>query len=125
MKLDIKEIPRKFNVGVDQSITISDMGQVDLDTNEQLTFITPQGAETDIVRKEWGFYATGSLNGRLPEHNLRVALTVNKQNRYYIMLVEHGFEEAFETYINEEDNALICWLDDKSLKKIQNIFAED
>ena len=123
MKLDIKENPRVFKVGVDQSIAISDFGSVNLRENEQLTFITENGAETDIVRKKWGFYATGSLNGRLPEHNLRVALTRNQFGRYYIMLVEKGFENDFHNYITAEENDLICWLDDNNLSQIRTLFS--
>jgi hypothetical protein len=122
VKLHIKETPRVFEIGVDRSIKISDMGNVWLQENEQLTFVTPTGAETDIVRKKWGFYATGSLNGRLPEHNLRPVLTENAQGRFYIMLVEVGAESEFLDYIRVEENRLVCWLDDETLKIIGTSF---
>lgn len=125
MKLQIKDTPRPFQVGKGGSITIKDTGSICLEPNEQLTFMTPGGAETDIVRKDWGFYATGSLNGRLPEHRLRAALAVNKQDRYYIMLVEKGFEEQFKTYLKTEENNLVCWLDTKALNTIKEKCGKD
>ena len=34
-----KKPPRKFNVGLDKSITIKDSGTIQLETNEQVTFV--------------------------------------------------------------------------------------
>lgn len=69
------------------------------------------GTELDVVRKAWGYYATPSLNGRLREHGLRAALVVNDRGRLYVMLCEDGSEPAFEAYLDEESQRLVCWLD--------------
>jgi len=62
MRLDEKNPPREFKVGIDQDIVIKDFGQLNLKPNEQVTFITENGGEVDFARKEWGFYGTPSMN---------------------------------------------------------------
>ena len=122
MYIEKKEEPRVFSVGHNNAIKLYDQGSIYLESNEQVTFKTEKGAETDFVRKNWGFYAAGSLNGRLLQHNLRAALLVNSSKKYYIMFVECDFEKQFLDYILKENNKLICWLDCSSLSKIENLF---
>ena len=65
MNFDAKHPPRTYRCGVHQQIEIRDCGTVDLQADEQITFVTPRGGQYDLTRKDWGFYATPSLNGRL------------------------------------------------------------
>lgn len=111
MKLKSIDPPRQFNVGLDGSITISHVADIDLAADEQVTFRTEGGAETDVARKSWGFYAAGSLNGRLPQCGLRPALVRNEQGRLYLMLVEAGREEDFHAYCESDRQTLLFWLD--------------
>ena len=111
MFIDSKNPPREFKVGLKKNIKIFDCGSISLDPDEQVTFLTEKKAEYDIVRKKWGFYATPSINGRLKDFGLRTALVRNKFNRYYIMLVEEGFEDDFKSYIKDESNEIVTWLD--------------
>jgi hypothetical protein len=92
-------------------IRMSDCGRVHLDPDEQVTFVTDSGAEYDVARKSWGFYATPSLNGRLPAFGLRAVLVRNGQGRYYVWLVERGREAEFRRYLTSEDHRVIRWLD--------------
>jgi len=56
--------------------------------NEQITFVTEAGNEYDVTRKDWGFYAAPSLNGRLADFYLRAVLVKNRADRFFLMLVE-------------------------------------
>lgn len=108
--MDIERIdpPREFAVG---DITIRHAANVALDPDEQVTFTTANGAEYDVARKSWGFYATPSLNRRLPAHGLRPALAANADGRLSVMLVEQGHEEDFLAYLERESMRVITWLD--------------
>ncbi len=124
MKINERKPPRIFQVGFDkEKIDIADCGSVDLSANEQLTFITPEGGEYDVARKNFGFYATPSLNGRLKRFNLRAALVKNRINQYFILLVETGKEALFHDYIEKDRQELVCWLDnDDNLNAIASAF---
>ena len=90
------EPPRSFGVGIDKKIRIKECARIQLEDNEQVTFETESGLEYDVVRKEWGYYATPSLNGRLKRFNLRAVLVKSPLNKYFILLVEEGKEQAFQ-----------------------------
>jgi hypothetical protein len=101
---------------------MTDCGSLELEPDEQVTFVTPGGAEYDLARKEWGFYATPSLNGRLLSFGLRAVLTVNRTTgRYFVLLVEHGHETAFFRYLDREECAVVAWMDsNESLERIRS-----
>jgi hypothetical protein len=112
MRFDAKHPPRTFVVGNAGPITMSDCGTVTLEPDEQITFVTETGAEYDIARKDWGFYATPSVNGRLTQFGLRAVLIQNRgTDRYFILLVERGREMSFETYLEVENLRVVHWLD--------------
>ncbi|HLB43384.1 MAG TPA: hypothetical protein VJN02_11190 [Gammaproteobacteria bacterium] len=119
MKFKEKIPPREFVVGYDNKNTIKDCGSVELTANEQITFVTELGNEYDVARKDWGFYATPSLNGRLSNFQLRAVLVKNRINRFFIMLVEKGKEELFQQYVNQEPLTIVCWMD--TLEHLQMI----
>lgn len=111
MRFDVKDPPRVFEVGYDVKGQISDCGQMHLAPDEQITLVTEQGGEYDVTRKDWGFYATPSLNGRLAGFGLRGVLVKNRVNRFFVMLVERGKEQAFERYVAQEPLKIVAWLD--------------
>lgn len=112
MKFDELSPPRIFTVGNNVKFDIYDCGRVALEPDEQVTFTTEGGGELDVVRKDWGFYATPSLNGRLEEFGLRTALARNTETgRYFILIVEQGKESAFDAYLVQESCEVIHWLD--------------
>lgn len=112
MKLDIHEPPRVFMVGIGQSIQLKDCAHIDLAPDEQVTFRTDAGAEYDVTRKDWGFYATPSLNGRLQRFGLRGVLVRNRRDQYFVLLVEAGKEPLFQRYLDAEQLIIVTWLDD-------------
>lgn len=104
--------PRAFQVGPQGQITIFDCGKIELQPNEQVTFTLPEGVEYDVTRKDWGFYATPSLNGRLEQFGLRGVLIKNRgTGRFFVLLVEKGKEPAFEEYCRAENLEAVAWLD--------------
>jgi hypothetical protein len=112
MKITPKQPPRRFPVGNAVRFDMRDCGTVALEPNEQVTFVGDQGSEYDVARKEWGYYATPSLNGRLPSFGLRGVLIRNIQSgRYFVLLVERGREAAFEAYREQEGLEVVSWLD--------------
>ena len=129
MKISENKSPRKFLVGRGSMVEISDCGTVQLSANEQVTFLTANNLEYDVVRKEWGYYATPSLNGRLADNDLRAVLTKNRSDNFYVLLVERGRESAFHRYLEEEDMSIVAWIDSgEMLSKIecavQNVMGE-
>jgi hypothetical protein len=112
MRFGRKDPPRKFVVGNSHSITMSDCGTIALAPDEQVTFVTESGAEYDVARKDWGFYATPSLDGRLAGFGLRGVLIQNRDTeRYFVLLVERGCEVRFEAYLAAENLRIVHWLD--------------
>ena len=96
MKFKPKQPPREYEVGFDKKGTIRDCGTMHLAPDEQITFVTEDGNEYDVTRKDWGFYAGPSLNGRLAGFNLRAVLLKNRIGRYFVLLVEKG-KEVYKT----------------------------
>ena len=122
MKLDELNPPRQFKVGSpDAPIVISDCGRLTLEPDEQITLTTPAGGQHDIARKSWGFYATASLNARLPSFGLRPVLAQGSGgSRCFLLLVERGQEQAFEQYLRDNAMTVLCWLDsDQALDTLE------
>jgi hypothetical protein len=112
VKFDSRDPARRFTVGNAVKFEMSDCGSVRLDADEQITFVTEAGGEFDVARKDWGFYATPSLNGRLASFGLSAALVRNRlTDRYFILLVERGREASFEAYLVQESCEVVSWLD--------------
>lgn len=113
MKFDPRQPPRRFIVGNSVKFEMKDCGKLHLEPDEQVTFVTDAGAEYDVAAKDWGFYATPSLNGRLEQFGLRGVLIRNRgTGRYFLLLVARGRESSFEAYCHQENLAIIAWMDD-------------
>jgi hypothetical protein len=127
MRFDQKNPPRRYQVGNAEKFEISDCGSLHLEPDEQVTFVTDTGRELDVTRKDWGFYATPSLNARLEQFGLRTVLIQNTTTlRYFIFLVEKDRMEAYQKYMDEEGLAVIAWLDtseacDKVKKAMESV----
>ena len=114
MKTTHVEPPREFSVGPPPQITLKDCARIHLEPDEQVTFTTENEAEYDLTRKDWGFYATPSLNGRLPSFGLRPLLVKNQDTgRRFVMLVETTKEDLFEQYVRKENLLVVARLDDE------------
>ena len=121
MKINERKPPRIFTAGPAHSVSIKHAADIQLESNEQVTFLTESGTEFDVVKKEWGYYATPSMNTRLREHGLRAALVSNQHAQLYLLLVEFGCESEFLAYLSSEKHRLLIWLDsDSNVNKIIN-----
>ena len=110
MRFTPVEPPREFQVGHASSVTLKDCARICLEPDEQVTFVTESGAEYDVTRKRWGFYATPSLNGRLRQFGWQSALVKSPAGRLYVFLVEGKREEEFRQYLESENHTVVCWL---------------
>ena len=88
MQLELKDEPREYTVGQDNSITIKDLGKMHLNPDEQITLIKDGNKEYDLCSKDWGFYATPSVNDRLKRHGYKTALVKNSKGQVYVMVVD-------------------------------------
>jgi hypothetical protein len=112
VKFDARTPPRRFSVGNAVKFEMRDCGSLHLEPDEQVTFVTEAGGEFDVARKDWGFYATPSLNGRLEGFGLRAVLIRNRMtDRYFVLLVERGKESSFNDYLAQEHCEVVAWLD--------------
>lgn len=105
MKLKINKKSRKFKVGIKKTI-LKDLGKVYLNNNEQLTFINKK-SEFDFVKKNWGYYATPSINKRLKNFNFRTFLTQNFLKNIFIMTVHKEKIKEFKKYLKEDKIKII------------------
>ena len=121
MKIKLINPPREFAVGNRDPITLKHSADITLEPNELVTFVSDSGSEHDVSRKSWGYYATQSLNSRLVQLGLRAVLAVNKDDRFYLMLVEKGKEKDFQSYLESEGMEVVTWLDtDESVQRMKN-----
>ena len=117
MKIVLRDPPRTFAVDESSRVKIRDMGDAHLEPDEQLTFVTESGARHDFVRKEWGFYATPSINSRLANEGFKTALVENRQGRIYVMVVEKSRMALFDRYCRQGAQKVLRWLDEHPLQK--------
>jgi len=66
MKTSFLNPPRRFDPDGTGRFAVLDAGGIELAADEQVTFCSVTGSEYDVTRKAWGYYATPSLNARLP-----------------------------------------------------------
>ena len=112
MKSNFRKEPRDFTVGMRNKITIKDFGEICLDPNEQISFVTEDNSRYDVVRKEWGFYATPSVNARLKDEGFKTALVKNEIGRIFVMLVKENMIDIFQEYCRIEKQNIIKWIDE-------------
>ena len=124
MRFTPTQPPRTFKVGLQLPTQLTDCGAIRLAPEEQVTFLTDNGAEYDVARKAWGFYATPSLNGRLASFGLRAVLVKSPSAKFYLLLVECGKETACQAYLDAERHTIVCWLDsDEALARFERAAA--
>ena len=120
MKFTPTDPPRAFDAGRGTLVRLRDCARIELEADEQVTFVTGSGAEYDVARKSWGYYAMPSLNGRLPRFGLRAVLVKAPDAKYYVFLVEYGKEVDFQSYLDVEGHVVVWWLDsDNDLEALE------
>ena len=124
MKTFFLKKSREYEVGIKSKTIIKDVGKINLDSDEQITFVDSSENEYDLAKKNWGYYATPSINKRLKKFNYKTALVKNNQtDLFYVMIVCNNKIKEFNKYISADSMEIVCWLDEnKSLSKITNLF---
>jgi hypothetical protein len=112
MKATFPDPPRRFDADGTGRFTLTEAGRFELAPDEQVTFVAPSGSEYDVVRKPWGYYATPSLNSRLPAKGLRPVLARNGAGRFFVCLVEPAAERQFTDYLAQSGMQALGWLDE-------------
>lgn len=102
-----------FRPGKDERVVVSDCAKIYLEPNEQVSFVTASGREHDFTAKSWGFYSTPSVNGRLVKEGFKTALVENQQGKFYIMVVDKDRLDDFHTYLDNSQNQVVEWLDER------------
>ena len=110
MKNKINKKKKKFKVGLSKNIIISDLAKIYLKPNEQVTFVSDNFSRHDVTRKDWGYYATSSVNSRLKK-KFKTALVINQLKKIYVMLVEKKHLKKFKKYCKEDNQKILIWLD--------------
>ncbi len=113
MKLEDNTPPRQYEVGTNSNIIINDCGSIYLENDEQITFRGHDGHEYDVAKKNWGYYATPSINSRLKRFKLLTVLTKNRKGQVYIMLVHEEKRGLFNEYCDTEGLEVLDWLSEK------------
>lgn len=116
MNITKNDPPREYEVGAPgHRITLKDCAHIALNPDEQVTFFTDSGAEFDVARKDWGFYATPSLNDRLLRFNLHAVLVKNPIGKFFVLLMEENKDDLFQEYLHHEQLEIITWLDNSEV----------
>lgn len=113
MRLVRKTPPRRFTPA--PGIELQDHGDLFLEPDQQVTMVTPAGARMDVAAKNWGFYATPSVNGRLVNEGFKTALVQNTKGQVYVMVVEQAQRHLFDEYCATEKQTVLEWLDERPL----------
>ena len=112
MKIEVNSDPRIFPVGIADT-QLSHVADIDLESDEMVTFVTDEKLEYDVCRKSWGYYATPSLGGRLREFGWRAAVMRNIDTRHsFVVLVQEDMEDEWMAYMLIERQELVLWIDD-------------
>lgn len=108
MKVKFSKKPRLFIVN---DIHIKHHGKIKLDKDDMISFITKSKKEYDFTAKDWGFYVTPSINGRLKKEGFKIAIAKNNKGKIYIMAVEKEKKKIFEKYCFRESHKVLKWIE--------------
>lgn len=108
--MKIKKVNRNFMVGEkDKRIKINHVANLRLRNDEQITFLF-KNSEYDFIKKNWGFYATPSMNQRLKKQGFYSSLVKNKKKEIYLMIVHKSKINEFKKYCKAHHQKVIKWL---------------
>ncbi len=115
---------RKFNTKSRLNTELTLVKKINLKENQQITFVEYSKGkikEYDVVKKDWGYYATPSINKRLKKFKYECALIKNKQNKFFLCLINKNMKKKFILYLKDDDQKIVCWLNSNNLKSIENL----
>ena len=97
MKLVKINPPRCFEVGRN-GICLSHVADIELNSDELVTFKNGD-LEYDVCKKDWGFYATPSINKRLLSKGYETYIVENSTKQLFCMLVDKRKKQEFKNYL--------------------------
>ncbi len=112
MRIKENKPSRVFTV---KDVTLSHVADIELAPDELVTFQGSDGQEFDFTAKEWGFYVTGSTNGRLKKAGYRTLIAENEDGMRYILSYENPKEDIFLNYLAKQKMKIISYLDEKDI----------
>ena len=125
MQHNLGKSERKFKVGFDNNIIISDLGKIALLENEQVSFTDESDRSFDVTRKSFGYYLTSSIEPRLADNKYKVSIVQSRiTRRYFILLVMEEKLLDFENYCHHEKLEHITWITNVTCDKIKTILRE-
>ena len=115
--MKIKKKKRRYNIG---PVCITDVASIVLNNDEQITLMEKNyNFQYDICKKNWGYYATPSLNYRLKKNNLSSYIVKCKNNnKIFIHLVKKSKKKDYLLYLKSENMEIINW--PKKIIKLMN-----
>tara|TARA_B100000676_G_scaffold283837_1_gene310919 strand:+ start:762 stop:1124 length:363 start_codon:yes stop_codon:yes gene_type:complete len=115
MNFKIIKPVRKFEVGGTRpTIELSHVMDLMLEADEQVTLVTEGGKEVDICRKDWGYYATPSLNSRLKRFGYRCCL-VDSAGKKFVHIVDQNKIPSYQNYLDQQKMTIVAWLDNGAI----------
>ena len=108
----VKKKLRKFKPSKYSDVVLKDCGKIILNNNEQVTFSDKykQNNDYDVTKKDWGYYATPSINSRLKKNNFISYIVLNKStNLFFIMIVHKNKKNLFLKYLKKENLKIVTW----------------
>ena len=107
--MKIKKKNRKFKVGIKKTQLV-EKAHIFLKNNEMVTFKNNK-MEYDVVKKDWGYYATPSINQRLLKFNFKTCIIKNKTSKnFFILIVNKKKIENLNKYLKGENCSVVKWL---------------
>tara|TARA_B110000971_G_scaffold221989_1_gene272287 strand:- start:735 stop:1082 length:348 start_codon:yes stop_codon:yes gene_type:complete len=95
---------------------INKTGDIILKNNELVSFIeNKKKNEYDIVKKNWGYYVSSSINNRLKSNNFKIALIKNEQDKFFLCAVDSQKLDVFKNYIKKDNQKIVKWLNQNFL----------
>jgi len=77
--------------------------------------------EYDVVKKNWGYYVTPSINKRLKFYGYSVAIIKNLHGKYFICIVNVDKRRDFYQYLKKDKQKIILWLKKSNLDLLEKI----
>ena len=85
--------------------------------NHNNLFLSKNKKEYDFVKKDWGYYATPSINSRLKKFKFLTFLIKNKLTKFLFILVVYKEKMSlFKKYLKKEKLEIIDCLSNKNFK---------
>ena len=113
MNFKIIKPVRKFEVGdTVPTIELSHVMDLMLEADEQVTLVAEGGKEVDICKKDWGYYATPSLNSRLQRCCL-----VDSAGKKFVHIVDQNKMPSYQNYLDQQKMTIVAWLDNGTISK--------